>query len=110
MRILWLMAILPMLAQGAFCDQEQLQKPAGQLVREVVYNELHDHKAHGYWRYWIERHSQSQTLVEDQVETAQGPITMLTERDGLPLSQQGEQLEEARLQRLLASPLSRLVI
>jgi hypothetical protein len=104
MRAMWLMAILPVLAQGAFCDQAQPPKPAGQLVREVVYNELHDHQVHSYWRYWIERHSQNQTIVENQVETAQGPITMLTERDGLPLSKQGEQLEEARLQHLLASP------
>jgi hypothetical protein len=98
------MAILTVLAQGAFCDQPQLPKPAGQLVREVVYNELHDHQAHGYWRYWIEKHSQNQTLVEDQVETLQGPVTMLTERDGLPLSEQSEQQEQARLLHLLASP------
>jgi hypothetical protein len=78
--------------------------PAGQLVREVVYNELNDHQGHGYWRYWIERHTPRETRLEDQVETAEGPVTRLARTNGLPLSPDGQQQEEARLQHLLTSP------
>jgi hypothetical protein len=78
--------------------------PAGQLVREVVYNELNDHHAHGYWRYWIERHTPKETRVEDQVETAQGPITRLALSNGRPPSPETELEQQARFQRLLASP------
>jgi hypothetical protein len=78
--------------------------PAGQLVREVVYNELNDHQSHGYWRYWIERHTSKETRLEDQVETADGPVNRLTLSDGHPLSRETQLQELARLQRLLASP------
>ena len=43
-------------------------------------------------------------MVEDQVETSQGPVTLLTERNGAPLTPESEQQEEARLLQLLASP------
>jgi hypothetical protein len=78
--------------------------PGAQLVREVVYNELHDHDRHGYWRYWIERHTSKETRREDQVETASGPITRLSLSNGRPLSLEGQQAEQTRLHHLLASP------
>jgi hypothetical protein len=78
--------------------------PAGQLVREVVANELNDHHAHGYWRYWIERRTPNETRLEDQVETAEGPVNRLTLSNGRPLSPEAEREEQARLERLLSSP------
>jgi hypothetical protein len=78
--------------------------PAGQLVRELVYNELNDHQGHGYWRYWIERRSQKGTRTEDQVETADGPLARLALSNGRPLSVEEQQAEETRLKRLLSSP------
>jgi hypothetical protein len=78
--------------------------PAGQLVREVVYNELNDHQSHSYWRYWIERHTSKETRLLDQVETSDGPVNRLTLSNGQPLSPESLQQEKARLQRLLASP------
>jgi len=77
--------------------------PAGQLVRDVVSNELNDHARHGYWRYWVERHTQTGMRHEEEVETAQGPITRLTETNGRPLDAQARQEEDARLARLLNS-------
>ena len=74
------------------------------LVREVVYNELHDHDRHGWWRYWIERHGPKETLLEEQVETSDGPITRVRQRNGHPLDVNGEQQEQERLQALLDSP------
>jgi hypothetical protein len=107
MRVLWMTVGVIALTQGVACAQaQQVQPPipAGQLVREVVYNELNDHQGHGYWRYWIERHTPKETRLENQIETAEGPITRLSLSNGHPLSAESEQEEDARLKHLLASP------
>jgi len=111
MRVLWVAIGILAVTQGACCGQTgslgwQAQQiiPAGQLVHEVVYNELNDHQGHGYWRYWIERHTPSETRLEEQVETAEGPITRLSLTNGHPLSPENELEEESRLQHLLTSP------
>lgn len=74
-----------------------------QLVREVVYNELHDHDHHGYWRYWIRKEAQRRSILEEQVETADGPINRLVSSDGRALGAAEEQEEQDRLDRLLNS-------
>jgi hypothetical protein len=81
-----------------------LPEDAVTLVREVVYNELHDHDTHGYWRYWIERHSTRETRIEEQVETADGPIARAQMTNGNPLSSEASQDEDRRIEHLLASP------
>jgi hypothetical protein len=93
-----------MTAQGVCRAQLEPPMPAEQLVREVVYNELHDHDQHGYWRYWVERHKQNETRLEDQVETADGPVTRLDQSNGVPLTAAGRLAEQGRLNRLLSSP------
>ncbi len=75
-----------------------------QLVREVVYNELHDHSTHGYWRFHVTTHMHNKTLVSDQVETIDGPVSRIALADGHPLSPQDDRDEEARLLHLLGSP------
>jgi hypothetical protein len=101
-------AVLLVLTLSAFRGHaEELpppQLPPDQLVREVVYNEMHDHQQHGYWRYWIARRVQNETMLEQQVETAGGPIAVVTLSNGHPLSGTAEQQEQARLSRLLTSP------
>jgi hypothetical protein len=104
MRALWAALGILALAQGACAALGQVLMPADQLVREVVYNELNDHQSHGYWRYWIERHTSKETRLEDQVETADGPVNRLTLTDGHPPSPEVQTQEHARLQHLLASP------
>jgi hypothetical protein len=79
-------------------------EPPVTLVREVVYNEMHDHERHGWWRYWIEKHAPKETLLEEQVETSDGPLTRVKQLNGHPLDAKGQQQEEARLQTLLNSP------
>jgi hypothetical protein len=78
--------------------------PAGQLVREVIYNEQSDHQRHAYWRYWVERRSPSGSSLTEQVETADGPIARLTSVDGRALSPASQEQEQERLQHLLRSP------
>jgi hypothetical protein len=88
-------------ASGA---RAQAPMPAGQLVREVVYNEQNDHQRHGYWRYWVERRSAAGALVEAQVETVQGPVERLELANGQPLSAEARQQDQERLEKLLNSP------
>jgi hypothetical protein len=107
MRVLWVTLGILAMTQGAFCGHAQQFRqpmPAAQLVREVVFNELHDHAQHGYWRYWIERRTSKETRLDDQVETAEGPITRLSQSNGRPLSAEGQLEEQARLEHLLSSP------
>ena len=74
-----------------------------QLVREVVYNELNDHQTHGYWRYWIERQAEGESRIEEQVETAEGPVSRLNQANGQPISNQRRRAEESRIDHLLHS-------
>ena len=83
---------------------EDLAEAPAKLVREVVYNELHDHDAHGYWRYWIEKHAGQGTSVAEQVETADGPVTRVQMTNGRPISAAAREDEDRRLERLLSSP------
>ena len=107
MRVLGMAMGILVLTQGAcygHAQQSQQAMPTGQLVREVVYNELHDHQGHGYWRYWIERRMQKETRLMDQVETAEGLVSRLSLSNGRPVSAEGQQEEQARLDHLLSSP------
>jgi hypothetical protein len=107
MRVMWGLVQVLAVAQGVgSLHAQQFQPPMrpSQLVREVVYNELHDHERHGYWRFWIERNSQKETRLEDQVETAEGPITRLDRINGRPLDAAARLAEQSRLNRLLSSP------
>jgi hypothetical protein len=74
------------------------------LIREVVYNEVHDHATHGYWRYWIERYSGKETRLEEAVETADGPVARLELSDGHALDLQARAEEDRKLRELLNSP------
>jgi len=89
--------------QSARAGEVQPEDPI-KLVREVVYNEQHDHDAHGYWRYWIERHSTKETRIDLQVETPDGPITRAATSNGRPLSAEAMEAEDRRLEHLLSSP------
>ena len=104
MRVLWVTLGVLAMMQGALRASCQPAEPAGQLVGEVVYNELNDHQRHGYWQYWVERRSQAGTSVEEHVETADGPISRLMLSNGRALGPEAEKAEQDRLQELLRSP------
>jgi hypothetical protein len=101
------MAGILALAPAVCCAQTPLGMAPAQLVREVVYNELNDHERHGYWRYSIEKRLQQETRLEEQVETADGPVTRLVLSNGRPLSAADQQSEQARLDHLLNSPVDK---
>jgi hypothetical protein len=104
MRVFWVFMWTASAACGTSCLWAQQPEPAQKLVREVVYNELHDHDTHGYWRYWIEKRAQNATRLEDQVETADGPIARLVRANGLPLDTHSREDEQTRLRQLVNSP------
>lgn len=87
--------------------QIPLETPPGQLVREVVFNELHDHERHGYWRYYAEKHTPQGTRVDDQIETADGTVTRLVLNNGQPPGWAARQAEAERLNHLLGSEADR---
>jgi hypothetical protein len=74
------------------------------LVREVVYNELHDHDSHGYWRYWVESHSGNETVLKQAIETPRGQVARLEASNGRPPAQEAREEDDRRLHRLLTSP------
>jgi hypothetical protein len=98
------MAGILAMALGVCCDYAQPPLPVGQLVREVVYNELNDHASHGYWRFWVESHSPKESLLEEFLETSEGPISRVELRNGYTLDAERRQLEQTRLHYLLNSP------
>ena len=92
------------LAANAGSLGAQQTESASQLIRETIYNELLDHNNHGYWRYWVARQVENDTRVEQQVETADGPITRLVQTNGRPVDEQTRDQERARLEELVKSP------
>ena len=113
MRVVWvatgILAVVsvscgPQAGAAGAAEAPAASEAATTLVREVVYNEQHDHDAHGFWRYWVEHKSPKGTRVEEQVETSDGPVTRALLADGHPLDEQGKRVEEARLRQLLTSP------
>jgi hypothetical protein len=81
-----------------------MNQSARDLVRDVIVNELHDRERDSHWQYRSECVSATSAVVREQVETDQGPIFRVLERDGNPLDPRQQEREEARLTRYIRSP------
>lgn len=99
-------AALPLCAQTAppTPSADANQQSAQDLVRDMVYNELHDREHDSHWEYRSECVSSSQNLIREQVETDQGPIFRLLAQDGLPLDETQREREDARLNQYIHDP------
>jgi hypothetical protein len=97
-------AIVLAIASSAAATHAQQKEAAQTLVREVVYNELHDHDAHGYWRYWIRENIAEGARTVQVVETPAGPIKRVVLNNGHPIDPLNQQVENARLEKLANSP------
>jgi hypothetical protein len=84
--------------------QQAAPQSAHDLVRDVIYNELQDRERDSYWQYRGKRVTPSQNTVREEIETRQGPIFRVLERDGKPLNAKQQLDEDARLKQLLSSP------
>ena len=77
------------------------QMPAGELISAVVANELRDRVQQRKWMYVIEKREGNQSLTEEQVETKDGPLYRVLAFDGIPLTPDQRQQDNARIRRLL---------
>lgn len=103
-------AAVAMVAAGTWIACAQVpaspgaSRPARDLVRDTIYNELHDREHDSHWEYRSECISAAEKRVREQVETDQGPIFRLLAEDGSPLNASQQQREDARLAAYLRSP------
>jgi hypothetical protein len=82
----------------------QQQNPE-QLIREVVANELKAQQTdRSMWRYTQTRHRGGTTEELAFVETSKGEIHRLLAQNGQPLTPEESSKEDARIEKLLASP------
>jgi hypothetical protein len=77
---------------------------APDLVRDVIYNELHDRERDSHWQYRSEWLSSAENRVREQVETDRGPIFRLMEQDGNPLDAIQQEREKQRLDAYIHNP------
>ncbi|WP_158751809.1 hypothetical protein [Acidobacterium sp. S8] len=75
-----------------------------QLVKDVAYNELQDRERDSFWKYHMEQKIAGISYSKYQVETKEGPIFLILDQDGRPLSDAEEKKEHARLEGLLQNP------
>jgi hypothetical protein len=91
------------LGSGTPADQNAIV-PARELVKTVAANELTDRVQQLKWMYVIEKRKGNQTVTEEQVETAQGPLYRIRAIDGQPLTADQRQKDDTRIAGLLHDP------
>jgi hypothetical protein len=98
-------AALPLCGQPAPPPAASLNsESARDLVRDMVYNELHDRERDSHWEYRSECVTSSQNLVREQVETDQGPIFRVLALNGTALDEAQREHEDARLNEYVHDP------
>src|SRR6201996_1971639 len=96
-----------LLGAGAAHALAQDEKPAidpAKIVRDASYNELHATKPGRSFSYRQRKVDPKGTIVKEIVETKDGDVARLIEKDGKPLPPEEEQAEIDRLNNLLAHP------
>ncbi len=88
------------LAIPAALGQEPAESPQ-QLIKDVVYNELVDHRHHSFFEYVDTKRTGQQTIVRAEVETGEGRIHRILAEDGKPLTPEQQEEESQRLEELL---------
>lgn len=82
---------------------EPAQTPR-QLIKDVVYNELVDHRQHGFFEYVDAKRLGQQIVVKAEVETRTGRVSRMLSTGGKPLTAEEEAEESRRLETLLRDP------
>jgi hypothetical protein len=85
----------------------QIGDPAidpAKIVRDASYNELHSSKPGRSFSYRQHKVDSKGSMVKEIVETKDGDVARLIEKDGKPLPPEEEQAEIDRLNNLLAHP------
>ncbi len=74
------------------------------LMKDVIYNELHDREKDSFWEYRSHVVTSRKDVLREQIETPEGPVYRVLARSGKPLAGAQETEERARLDELLRSP------
>ncbi len=106
---LTLAAVLLLLLSAAAQDEIRSLSPAD-LVREVVTNELSDRLQQRKWLCLIDRREGTQTFTKQQVDTQDGPLYRLLAIEGVPLTPDQRQRDNARIDRLLRNRSQQLMV
>lgn len=77
---------------------------AHQLIKDVIYNELHDREKDSFWEYRSHVVTSSKNVLREQIETPEGPVYRVLERNGQPLAGEQAAQEKTRLAELVNSP------
>jgi hypothetical protein len=83
---------------------------AAELVNMVIANELADRVERRKWTYRIEKRDAKQNVMEEQVETKDGPLYRVLLVDGRPLDPDQRQQDNVRIDRLLRNPEEQLKV
>jgi len=96
-----IIAVVLVVATAAHAQDQGSAVPAGELIHAVVANELGDRVQQLKWMYVIEKRVGTQSLTEEQVETKSGPVYRVLAMDGIPLTPDQRQQDNARIGLLL---------
>ncbi len=98
--------LLSVLTAGQALSQNGSAAPVdpAKIVRDASWNELHAPSSGHSFSYRQYKVDPKGTFVKQLVETKDGDVARLMERDGKPLSPDQEQAEADRLNNLLAHP------
>lgn len=99
-----LLALAPLALAALPAHAQQPAQSAHDLVRDVMYNELHDPERDSFWEYRSQCISADKNLVREQVETEQGPVFRVIERNGTPLDAAQQREESQRLDDYIHDP------
>ncbi len=91
---------LPLAAQ----QSKPVPEPAQQLARDVIWNELHERDRANRWEYLSTRTMAGQTLLRERIETSDGPVSRVLERNGAPLTSAQQQREARRIDTYIHDP------
>jgi hypothetical protein len=108
LRRLILAVVLGVSTAAAPAQDRGLVVPAGELIHAVVANELRDRVQLRKWMYVVEKRVGGRSLTEEQVETPHGPLYRVLASDGIRLTPDQRQQENARIGRLLHDPSQQL--
>lgn len=95
---------LPAISRPAAAQTTPPTEPAARLVRDVIWNELHDSESLSHWEYLSDRTVDGQERVSEQVETRSGPVYRILERNGAPLTASQQQQESRRVAAYIHDP------
>lgn len=89
----------------AFSELPSSNIPAQELVREVVKNELRANRAdHSHWMFKEEDVEPGKNIVQKCVQTRDGQVCRVIQRDGRLLSPEEQQTQKQQIERLIKNP------